>query len=187
MTGYRNRTRLGLEQIEDRCTPSAVLADPGVELPVHHGGSPVAQVAAGHAGPHAAAATRQVVPVILTAQCSADLSTMKATATGFATHLGRWTAQGRIDKADFGADRAAVRGTLTIVAANGDKLFVSFSASWRLSTGKGTELITVTGGTGQYAGATGGAVLRCTMTVDPVAQTIACNCQGVGFLVLPLR
>jgi hypothetical protein len=182
MTAYRNRTRLGLEQIEDRCTPSA--AGGGLASPflAQHGKPPV------DAAAHVRATPGPVIPIKIAEQCSANLTTREATAAGFATGLGHWTGRGHIDGVhiDSMADRAAMHGTLTIVTANGDQLFVSFSASWQLSTGKGTESVTVTGGTGRFAGASGGGTLDCTITQDPASpSTFWCNCTGSGTLILP--
>jgi hypothetical protein len=183
MTASRNRTRLGLEQIEDRCTPSAVLDDFAGLLPAPRG------------GPHAVAAhTRpaheHAIPIKVIEQCSADISTGKASTTGFATVLGRFTGEGRVTNAhvDQQADLATIRGTLTIVTARGDKLFVTFESTWKLSTGQGTESITVHGGTGRFAGASGGGTLDCKITQDPASPTkFNCQCVGSGTLILAHR
>jgi hypothetical protein len=89
---------------------------------------------------------------------------------GIRDYSGPWTAQGHIDSAqvDPVADRAAITGTITVVTANGDQLFVSFSSSWQLSTGMGEELITITSGTGRFAGASGSGSLNCQITADPL-------------------
>ncbi len=182
-------TRLQLECLEDRCTPSAMLGDPWALGPVHLGG-PQTHVAPRDAAKDESVITRKHVELVrLNFQCSADLKTGQTTVTGFATNLGHWTGTGQVSKSDINlaTDRAEVSGTVTIFTANGDKLFVSFSASWKLSTGKGTEVVTTTGGTGRYAGAYGVAFMNCTMTVDLAAQTISCNCQGFGFLVTARR
>jgi hypothetical protein len=96
---------------------------------------------------------------------------------------------GRLDSAriDPAADQGEFRGAITVVTANGDQLFVSFTTQWRLSTGKGTETITVTGGTGRYAGASGHGIAACTITFDSATSTIRCNCVGAAFLILPRR
>jgi len=81
---------------------------------------------------------------------------MTVRSTGFGTGgLGHYTALGHIDNTviDLVADRAEYSGTFTVVTANGDLVFLSFTTSWQLSTGQGTHAITVTGGTGRFAGA----------------------------------
>jgi hypothetical protein len=178
MTASRNRARLGLEQIEDRCTPSAALGDFPAHHPVPRGGPDAPTAHVRDAGGHE-------VPIKLTAQCLGDIGSFNASGTGFGTGgLGRWTAQGRIDTVAIGATHGAINGTLTVVTANGDRLFVSFTTSWELATGKGEEVITVTGGTGRFAGASGRAVLECTVTRDPATQAVTCDCQGSGALIL---
>jgi hypothetical protein len=184
MTVGKNRVRLAVEQVEDRCTPSALLNDPGIDFPAQHSGPRAATAAS-------ASVTREhAVPMKLVVQCSADINSGNATVTGFGTILGPWTAQGHIDSAqvDPVADRAAITGTVTVVTANGDQLFVSFSSSWQLSTGKGEELITVTGGTGRFAGASGSGSLECQITADPSSPfKFSCNCEGSGTLILAHR
>jgi hypothetical protein len=181
MTAGKNRARLAVEQVEDRCTPSATLGGFADPFPAQHG------------GPHAVvssvrATNEHAVPIKLTAQCFGDVSSLTASGKGFGTGgLGHWTALGHIDNFVSDADRATISGTLTVVAANGHQLFVSFTTSWELSTGKGEERITVTGGTGRFAGASGSAFLGCTVTRDPAAQTISCDCQGSGTLILARR
>jgi hypothetical protein len=179
MTVGKNRTRLAVEQMEDRCTPSAL------------GGGLADHFPAQHAGPRAAVSSvrathEHAVPIKLAYQCFGDISSSTASVTGFGTVLGHWTGQGQIDNAvvDPVADRAEISGTITVVTANGDQLFVSFTASWQLSTGEGTESINVTGGTGRFAGASGGGSLDCTITGDPALQTFSCDCKGNGTLIL---
>jgi hypothetical protein len=179
MTAGTNRVRLALEHLEDHCTPSAAGGGLAANLPAQHG------------EPHEVAAIARAshehaVSVKLTYRCLGDISTSTASASGFATHLGHWTGQGSVDSAniDPAADRGEVSGTLTVVTASGDKLFVSFTDTWQLSTGKGTESITVTGGTGRFAGASGGGTLDCIITGDAALQTFSCNCQGSATLIL---
>jgi hypothetical protein len=181
MSARNSRSRLGLEQLEDRCTPGAIVGGQSTHYPALHGGSLVAVS-------YLRATREHVVPIKLAFQCSADMSTGNATASGFATHLGHWTSQGRVDRVDLAAGWATIRGTTTILTANGDKLFVKFLSSWELSSGKGHEWIRVTGGTGRFAGATGGAILDCTITADPASPTtFRCNCTGSGTLILARR
>ena len=186
MTAGKNRVRLAVEQIEDRCTPSAFGGDLAVSIPAPHGAL------------HAVAAERieapkgPAIPYQVVFQCIANLSTLTASATGSVTALGTFTGQGIIDGAtvsiDEFADRGEYSGTYTVVTANGDELFCEFTTSWRLSTGEGKHWITVTGGTGQFAGASGHASLRTTITADPASpSTLTCNSWGPGVLILARR
>jgi hypothetical protein len=184
MTVGKNRVRLGVEEMGDRCMPSTL------------GGGLADQFPAPHGGPHAVAAGRvqaprgHATPLKVTFQCIADLSALTASATGVATPLGPFTGEGRIDGAsiriDKCADRGEYSGTYTVVAANGDQLFCEFTTSWRLSTGKGKHSITVTGGTGMFADASGHASLKTIITADPASPTtLTCNSSGSGVLILP--
>ena len=78
-----------------------------------------------------------------------------ATAEGTATHLGRFTARltGTVDPAT-----SQGVGTLEFTAANGDRLVATFTGNGEFippNTAKLTEVATITGGTGRFAGATG--------------------------------
>ena len=178
MSARSCRSRLGLEQLEDRCTPGSMWGGLSAHFPAHHGGlhAAVSRSRASH---------EHSVPIKLAYQCSADISTGNASASGFATHLGHWTSQGHLDSASFDKGQATIRGTTTIVTANGDKLFVKFVSSWNLATGEGHKWITVTGGTGRFAGATGSAILDCTVTRDSASPSVfTCSCKGSGTLTL---
>jgi hypothetical protein len=181
MTAAKNRVRLAVEHMEDRCTPSTLGSGLATPSPAHHG------------GPHAGAAARvraahgHVVPITLTTHCFGDIRSLTARSKGFGTGgVGRYTGLGHLDNSaiDPAADRAVSSGTLTVFTAKGDRLFVSFRTSWRLSTGKGTHSVTVTGGTGRFAGASGRASLRCTITADLASQTYTCKGKGSGALIL---
>src|SRR5262245_18221409 len=66
MSAYRTRIHLGLEHIEDRCTPSAVLCDFSAHFQVLRGAleAPTA---------HVRVARAHEVPIKLTAQCFRDI------------------------------------------------------------------------------------------------------------------
>jgi hypothetical protein len=115
---------------------------------------------------------------------------LTASATGVAAPLGAFSGQGRIDRASIHIDRCADRGeysgTYTVVNANGDQLFCSFTTSWRLSTGKGRHSINFIGGTGLLAGASGHASLKTIITADAASPSkLMCNSSGSGVLILP--
>jgi hypothetical protein len=63
-------------------------------------------------------------------------------------------------------------GTDTEVAANGDKLFSTFTVTGTVSTGKSTGVFTVTGGTGRFAGASGTFTIAATSTIVSTVGTI---------------
>ncbi|HEY1377154.1 MAG TPA: hypothetical protein VGF55_10195 [Gemmataceae bacterium] len=188
MTAGKNRVRLGVEHLEDRCTPSATGSGLAALSPARHG------------GPHAAAALVRaahgdVVPIRVAFQCSVDLNSLTVSSTGSSTSFGKggpdhwtWTALGHADTVviDLARDRGTYSGTGTLVTAAGDQLFYSFTTSWRLSTGKGTHSLTATGGTGRFAGASGGGRAVCTITADPASpSTFHCQSEGSGILILP--
>jgi hypothetical protein len=170
------RARLQVEYFEDRCTPSALVGDLSAHSSAPPGKPPAALAA--DALPHA-------VPINLSAHITADGSGV-LTLTGNGSHLGRWTGQGVIDSIviDPVAGRVAVSGTATIITANGDLLFVSISVSLDLTTRRGDETLTFTGGTGRFAGASGGAAGVCDNTTwDPATPlTFECDSQGSGTL-----
>ena len=178
MTAGKNRVRLALEQLEDRCTPSAM------------GGGLAPPFLTQDGGPHAAVASggathQHAVPIKGTTNCVVDISSMTVSSSGFGTGgLGHYTALGHIETVDLGADQAVYSGTFTVVTANRDLVFLKFTTSWQISTGQGTHVITVTGGTGRFAGASGDGIADCTITFDPVSQTGTCHSQGSGTLIL---
>ena len=81
--------------------------------------------------------------------------------TGTATHLGRYTLTGELV---LDAETIAGPERMTLMAANGDLLFASGTAQGTPSedglTVNSVEDLTITGGTGRFAGATGSFVLR---------------------------
>jgi hypothetical protein len=175
-----HRARLHLEPLEDRCTPSALLGHASAHeaaLP----GKPPAPVAirAADAGQHA-------VPIQMSAHIMVDSSGV-LNVTGVGSHLGRWTGQGVIDSLviDPVADRVTVQATATLIAANGDQLFLSIAVSMSLTTRLGEETVTFTGGTGRFAGASGSVTGVCETTWDPASSLpFECDSESSGTLVL---
>jgi hypothetical protein len=168
--------RLKLEHLEDRCSPSALLGEPSALAPAPPGEPPTAL---------AAGTQQHAVPIQLSAHITSDGSGVLSL-TGNGSHLGRWTGQGVIDSVviDPVADRVAISVSATIIAANGDRLFVSISVSLSLTTRLGEETGTFTGGTGRFAGASGSVSLVCDTNWDPASPlTFECNGQGSGTLV----
>lgn len=83
---------------------------------------------------------------------------------GQATHLGRFTETGdaTVDVATGNA-----RGTWTLIAANGDMLFLDFEAKPTSDHTHGDGAFTVVGGTGRFEGASGSYEQIITFTVEP--------------------
>jgi hypothetical protein len=86
------------------------------------------------------------------------IATIRYTGVGKATHLGRYTVTGIFL---VNALSATETGTLTITAANGDMLFTTTTgqALQPPSLKEAIDHVTVTGGTGRFAGATGSWVI----------------------------
>ena len=137
---------------------------------------PAAAAALAAAPPHA-------VPITLSAHITSDGSGVLSL-TGSGSHLGRWTGQGSIDSVVIDGDRVAVSATATITTASGDQLFVSVSVSLSLAAGPAQETVTITGGTGRFAGASGRVAAVCDTTFDPATLAFECNSQGSGTLAL---
>jgi hypothetical protein len=175
-----HRARFQLEHLEARCTPSALLGGPSAQAP-----APPDELPAPAAG--LADGTQQhAVPITLSAHITSDGPGVLRL-TGVGSHLGRWTGQGVIDTIVFDpvVDRVAVSAAATLIAANGDQLFISISVSLNLTTRVGEETLTFTGGTGRFAGASGRASGVCDdVSWDPASPlTFECNSQGSGTLV----
>ena len=183
MTVVKNRVRLALEQLEDRCTPSAMGGGLAALSPALQDGPPALAAALTAGTPHEHAISGET-----TFQCSVDISTGTVSSTGFSTGLGHWTALGHMDSLviDPVTDRGVYSGTGTITTANGNQIFYSFTTSWQLSTGVGTHVITVTGGTGRFVGASGDGTSDCIITPDPASPFIYfCQSTGSGTVILP--
>lgn len=77
--------------------------------------------------------------------------------------------------AAFTADGIEIAGALTLTAANGDELFVSYAAVSPFPDASGaihpTGTFTITGGTGRFASAAGGGTLAADANVADPATT----------------
>jgi hypothetical protein len=172
----KNRVRLAVEHLEDRCTPSAMRGGLADFSPALQGGPPALAAVLTAPTPHEHTITGES-----SFQCSVDIRSGTVSSTGFSTGVGHWTALGHMDSLSIDpvADRGVYSGTGTLITANGDQVFYSFTTSWQLSTGVGTHLITVTGGTGRFAGASGSGFSNCIITPDPASPFIY-FCQSTG-------
>ncbi|HEY6654244.1 MAG TPA: hypothetical protein VI028_08970 [Solirubrobacterales bacterium] len=98
--------------------------------------------------------------------------------SGVMTHLGKYTSHFE-GTAEIVGGRTLGEGTFTTVAANGDELTGTFTLNGALPTGQvhtATVVLTITGGTGRFADASG------TVTV-PLVLTPSCflepSCPGL--------
>jgi hypothetical protein len=102
---------------------------------------------------------------------------LTADASGVLTHLGKYT--GHFEgSAEIVGGRTLGEGTVTLVAANGDELTGTFTLNGALPSGEVhslTVVLTITGGTGRFADASG------TITI-PLLATPSCflepSCPG---------
>jgi hypothetical protein len=79
------------------------------------------------------------------------------TGGGPVTHMGNTKQSGTLTlEAPVAPDIFPGYGSVTITAANGDKLSFDYEGFLNAATGEGTGTFTFTGGTGRFAGATGG-------------------------------
>jgi hypothetical protein len=184
MTVAKNRVRLAVELLEDRCTPSLLQGGFSADAPAPPG-EPHADVAA-----LARAADERAITFKAVFDCSVEIRSGTVSSTGFATGgIGHFTSLGHMDShglsIDPVADRGVYSGTGTLTTAQGDQVFYTFTTSWQLSTGVGTHFVTVTGGTGRFAGASGSGWSDCTITPGPSPFIYLCHTEGSGTLTLP--
>jgi hypothetical protein len=94
---------------------------------------------------------------------------------GQLSQLGPFTASGPF-QLNFTGLTYDLSGTTTLVAANGDKLFgtVSGAGTVNLATGQasGVNVVTITGGTGRFTGASGTLWEPYTVTGSAITITI---------------
>jgi len=150
-------------------TPAITLVMMMVVLSACTDAPPTAVPAASHAATVGAVANRADLPFLGTLERAShtdafDPATGTALihleGTGTATHLGRFTM-----KVDYALNPATLSGPeqMKLTAANGDMLFATGRAQGAPSEDgqslTSREELTITGGTGRFAGATGGFTL----------------------------
>jgi hypothetical protein len=111
-----------------------------------------------------------------TATTTLDLGTGAATTTssGQLAHIGSYTGQSTEQFIPTSATTFSFAGTVTLVAANGDELFASFTGSGAFTsatTSTSTNTFTITGGTGRFDGASGTLTETIYSTIDSVSGT----------------
>jgi len=102
--------------------------------------------------------------------------TFSTDATGNTSHLGRTTTHLDAALTLTGPDTFTLAGSGTIVAANGSELFVTFTGSGTLeasgNTG-GPVVLTITGGTGRFDGASGSLAGSYSQVLESMNATTA--------------
>jgi hypothetical protein len=81
---------------------------------------------------------------------------------GNATHLGTFT---RTEELHLNPETGSFTGTLTFTAANGDEMACTMTGQFVSSTDAAGDYV-ITGGTGRFAGAAGGAAFNVSMTSE---------------------
>jgi hypothetical protein len=95
-----------------------------------------------------------------TATVTVDVATVTVTidGTGQLSHLGKFTFHADQTFLAFTGGSAIFAGAETLVAANGDELFATATTTvtdTSATTSEATSVLTITGGTGRFAGASG--------------------------------
>lgn len=104
--------------------------------------------------------------------------------TGRLSHLGKSTYSQEFTITPAGPTTFSVAGTQTIVAANGDMLVMTFTGTGELAgvfgvgqTSETTVQLTVTGGTGRFADASGSLTSTIFTTIDSIVGATATATQ----------
>src|SRR5262245_39310093 len=176
----RPTARLTVESLDGRLVPSAVSPAP-VRQPWL---AQVAEVAPVPVGEHALPMRMQGegTAVVTNELDNGDL-VVHFTASGTATHLGRWTVETTVtftpvrDENGQPTDLYKGTGLLTYHAANGDTLSRECKATFDKSTGQFHAECTWVGGTGRFEGA-GGHVVCTAQITDPGTGALTCTCTG---------
>jgi len=102
------------------------------------------------------------------------------TGGGPVTHMGNTTQSGTLVlEAPIAPGIFPGYGSVTITAANGDQLTFDYMGFLNAETGEGTGSFTFTGGTGRFAGATGGGTFDALIDLSlPVDQPMTVILDG---------
>lgn len=159
--------------LENRLTPSAVTP---IEAP---GAEAILSAPVGVHTLHSGNANSQARPFHLEETGAAVINsngTISASASGYATHLGRFTLHDTSTIVGIDITNGLVLqvvGHADLEAANGDHLCASFSGSINMTAGTGTLNFEWTGGTGRFADATGATVWHVSLNPDLTYSVIA--------------
>ncbi len=114
-------------------------------------------------------------PVTGTSASTSTINLATGTFTGNGTsqlsHFGTTTFHNDGTFTLTGPDTFSLVGTDTEVAANGDKLFSTFTVTGTLSTGNSSGVFTATGGTGRFVDASGTFTIAATSTIVSIVGT----------------
>lgn len=168
-----SRTRLDIEELENRVTPARLspIEVPGLEA-ILPGPALVRAV-------ESAAAQSHDRPFHLEESGTAVINpdgTISASASGHATHLGAFTLHDTSTIVGIDTTNGLVLhvvGHADLKAANGDHLCASFSGSINMSAGTGTLNFEWTGGTGRFANATGATIWQVSLNPDLTYSVVA--------------
>lgn len=133
-----------------------------------------APAAAADHGSGAAFVVRASYDAVATPDAACGGLRVVASGSALGTEIGRgeWN---DVECAAFAADGIDITGALTLTAANGDRLFVSYSATTPPPDASGAihpaGTFTITGGTGRFTDASGGGVLAANANVASPATT----------------
>jgi hypothetical protein len=129
----------------------------------------------------AAKGTDRPLKGTLTATAHDNLSTGTATADGtfLFTHLGKGTFHLDATGTGITGNTFTATGTTTFVAANGDRLFTTFTSTGTFTPAENTTVETITGGTGRFADASGTFTTARAVVVGSVSTVFV---PGVGVI-----
>jgi hypothetical protein len=113
-----------------------------------------------------------------------DLATSAASAdfTGHLTHLGTYTGHSTVTVTFTGPSSFTASGTGTMVAANGEELFVdiTWTGTFTATTIQTTVVRTITGGTGRFADASGALTVRLSSVYSLSSTTLTSHDTGTA-------
>lgn len=105
------------------------------------------------------------------------IQSARSAGAGTATHLGKTIFEG-ISTVNFAIQPVQLNGTATLIAANGDEIYTSFTGTTINEAGmaKGSFVHVVTGGTGRFSDVNG--LLRATSSHSMATQTGTLSFEG---------
>jgi hypothetical protein len=175
-TSLTNRFRPSIDVLEHREAPSGLTTSPFAwldeEPPILYG---VRAAESGGANPKAR-------PFHLKESGSAAFNgpiavgtTINASASGQATHLGAFTLHDTSTIVEIVGPVLHIVGQADLEAANGDHLFASFTGTVNLATGEGTLAFEWTGGStgGRFENATGATIWQVSVNQDLTYTAVA--------------
>jgi hypothetical protein len=113
-------------------------------------------------------ATAEDRPLVARSTAVLNLATGNFVAAGIGTHLGNYTEVGHVDISGDNPTALHVEGWAILTAANGDKLYASFTGQLNFLTGSITANLTYGGGasSGRFLNASGSSSLTAQFQPD---------------------